>query len=508
MLDNIKEFFENKPKISSFLAGCIFNFAFPPFFIYPSLLMLSIFVYLILKSENKKDAFKIGWLFGFGFYLCNLYWISIGVSIYKEKFWWAIPFALVGLPIFLATYKALIAVIFYNFKDKEFKIIAFSSIWIIFEIIRSYLFSGFPWSLVAYSFADTITPIQVVSIIGIYSFGFFIIWSSSLFYHFFDNSLKKLALNILPLAIIWTSFFYIGNNRIENNHTKYTNIKFRIIQPNIEQSDKWTVDKFWNNFFIHKDLSLSNIENFNPDFIVWPEAAVTAEPTYVHVNNALKSVASESGALLITGGITDNLTIKDRSRDKLFASMYGIDSTGSLIFDYHKSHLVPFGEYIPFNINIDKITPGATQFSPGKKGFVVKLNSQKINIRPLLCYEIIFPEDVRMNNTNADIILNLTNDAYYGNSSGPYQHFYKAKFRAIENGLPVVRVANNGISGVIDPIGRILIKTKLNDRTFIDLYLPQKLTEPTHYSENNNIYFYILSFMSLGLAIFTQKHKN
>ena len=502
MLENLLNKISTNKKLASFSLGVIFNFAFAPFFIWPLNIVLPFFIYIITKSESRKESALIGWLFGFGFYLTNLYWISIGVGVYISDFWWAIPFSLMLLPGFLAFYFAILGFGMYLIKNKKFFINSFVAFWVVLELLRSNLFTGFPWSLIAYSFSFSDTVIQITSIIGSYGLGAIIVFSFSSLFYLLVKNYKKLAIYSSISLFTWLILLYYGNNRLDSFPTENTEIKLRLVQPSIVQTEKWSIQKFWDNFESHKKLSLDNRLDFRPDLIIWPEAAVILEPKYAEIFAALRSVVLGTKSILITGGVTDNLSQEDRKRDKVFASIYAIKSTGNLLFDYHKAHLVPFGEYVPYAniLPINKITPGLVPYSPGKPGFIVSLEDFNLKIRPLLCYEIIFPDEVRMNNENSDFILNLTNDGYYGRSSGPYQHFYTAKMRAVENGLPLIRVANNGISSIIDPMGRVLVESSLNSVLYIDGFLPNKLSKPTFFSLYGNKFVYIYIIISFILV--------
>jgi apolipoprotein N-acyltransferase len=204
--------------------------------------------------------------------------------------------------------------------------------------------------------------------------------------------------------------------------------------------------------------------------------------------------------ILITGAI--GTTLKDGSQ-KQHVGMYGLDHLGKIIFEYEKIHLVPFGEYIPLKklLPIQKLSKSIMDldYSPGEINRTFLLGNLKAI--PLICYEIIFSEEVRSRNHLADLIINITNDAWYGNSSGPYQHFRIAQMRAVENGIPVLRVANNGISAIIDPLGRIIMQTKLDEETYIDGYIPNKLTKSTIFASSPQLIFLFL----LVLIIYTNE---
>lgn len=505
----IQDILKEHPNYAAFLSGLLLSAALAPIFFVPALIALGLKAYLIRDAHNVKQAFIVAYLFGLGFFLSGLYWISIGVSVYIEEFWWAIPFALLALPAFLALYIGLCGICAFYTSKRRFYILSFASLWIAFEMLRSYLFTGFPWNLIGYSLAFSDILIQFTSIAGIYGLGFLITLSGGILCYYLEAAYKKFSLYLIILVVAWGAVIKFGYDRLHTYPTNFTSLKLRLVQPSIKQTDKWSSEMFWYNLNSHKDLSLNHIAKFHPDIIIWPESAVVVLPSFIGVFNLLKSLAYNTNSFLITGGVTDNSSNANRSSDKLFVSLYAISPKGEFIFDYHKSHLVPFGEYVPFSdiLPLAKLTPGSTPYSPGQAGFIVNLDHFNLKIRPLLCYEVIFPEEVRISNQKADLILNATNDAYYGASSGPYQHFYMARMRAVENGLPLVRVANNGISALFDPLGRIVISSKLNDITVLDAHLPATLQNPTEYSENGDKYTYILMSIILALIVITPKRK-
>jgi apolipoprotein N-acyltransferase len=185
---------------------------------------------------------------------------------------------------------------------------------------------------------------------------------------------------------------------------------------------------------------------------------------------------------------------------KLYTGMYGINNQAKVTFRYHKRHLVPFGEYIPWQWPfLKKLTPGMVDFTPGRHGQNIVFKDFKI--APLICYEVIFPDEVRVKSRQQDLLLNISNDAWYGNSSGPYQHYYIAQMRAVENGVPLVRAANNGISAIFDALGQVLIKTELNEITYIDAYIPHRLSHSTIYSLHSNILMMFLLISIIFCAV-------
>lgn len=490
---------ENNPKKSLFLFGFLLSFAFAPIFFAPLLFLIAFLAYFIKSADSLEEALSYGFFFGFGFFISSLYWIAIGVSVYINDFWWVIPFALFGLPLFLSLFIMVQSGVSWYFRNSRHYILAFSIIWVMFEWIRSWLFTGFPWNLLSYSIAFSDNLIQSFSIFGAYGVSLVVVFLSASGVKLIEREATIKYLVFLTLSIIILVVF--GDFRLRNYKTGFYDVKLRLVQANIPQSDKWDEDLFWENMKIHVNLS-REYNGFKPDIILWSEASVTAPYNVPEIKKLLQSAIIYPNTVLITGGIS-------YISQKLYSSLYAINQSGDLLFEYHKAHLVPFGEYIPFRSVfpfIKKITHGILDYTPGKIGEVFKLKSLNLAIRPLICYESIFPREVITK--DADVIFNLTNDTWYGNSTGPYQHFHMARIRAVENGIPLVRVANSGISAIIDPLGRIVEKTGLSSTDVIDNYLPQKLNKPTLYARFQEGMMLILFIYFFALSCFLNKDKK
>jgi len=471
------------PKIISLLLGLLSGLVFAPTFFIPALFTLSYLCYLIQKSENWQEAAKFGYLFGFGHFLSGIYWISIGVSVYIADFWWAIPFALFGLPLVLAFFISASSAASFFYRNSKYYQFIFCLFWVLFEWVRSWIFTGLPWNLIGYAFSFSDILIQPLSIIGIYGLSFIVIYISTSFYPFFTKQFNQLKILLFTSTIILTVIIIYGTIRLNNYPTNFTDIKVRLVQPSIPQPEKWNEEEFWHNLMLHINLS----ENSEPtDLIIWSEAALVVPEYIPQVKSELLKMLNSTNAILITGGISDNN--KHGEEFELYTAMYAIAKNGHKLFEYHKSHLVPFGEYMPLKkiLPFKKLTHGLIDYKEGSGGLVY-LDKYNLKIKPLICYESIFPDFVRTNNEIADVIINVTNDAWYGKSSGPYQHFYISKSRAVENGLPMIRVANNGISAIIDPLGRVIEKLDLNEINYINGLIPKKLNFPTIFSKFGNI---------------------
>lgn len=480
-------------KRASFFAGFICGLAFAPLYLFPAIFTLSILCTQIYNSPNPKTALCFGYWFGFGFFLSALYWISFGIIVYIEEFWWALPFALLGLPAALALFVSIFAFITWYFRSYIIYHFTFCLLWVLMEWIMSWIFTGLPWALIGYSFCISDYLLQSASIFGILGLSFIAVFIGSAFFN-----RQFLSSRIILAVLILAGMIIYGKIRLDNNPTRYSPIKARIVQPSIPQTAKWDENLFWTN--LNKQIELSQNNN-SSDLIIWSEAALVVPFYYQSVYERLMSIFTKQEQILITGGVSDNGL--ESGNYEIYPSLIAINNSGSLLFDYHKSHLVPFGEYIPLKHyipNIKKITHGFLDYSSGTR-ISQYLPALDLKIHPLICYESIFFNEVRILNTEVDLIINVTNDAWFGKSSGPFQHFEISKARAIENGLPMLRSGNNGISAFIDPVGRVLSRLGIDEINIIDGYIPYKLALPTLYSIFGNVALGSLIILVLILQI-------
>jgi apolipoprotein N-acyltransferase len=465
------------------ILGMISGLVFPPTFFVAGLFTLAFLCYLVQISNSWKEAAIMGFIFGFGHFLVGIYWISIGVTVYIDEFWWVMPFALFGLPIILASFIAASCSCSFLTRNHDFYQFIFCLWWVFFEWVRSWIFTGLPWNLLGYAFSFSDILIQSANIIGIYGLSFIVIYISTSFYPIFSKQYNLLKISLLTSLIVISLIIPYGILRLHNNPTSFSATKVRLVQPSIPQLAKWDVDEFWKNLNLHINLSETPS---NIDLIIWSEAAMVVPYNYEPIKTKLLRMLENKQAILVTGGITNNS--KKGENLKIYTSLYALSKEGEQLFEYHKSHLVPFGEYMPLKwlLPFKKLTPGFLDYTEGD-GKLVTLPKPFITIKPLICYESIFPTFVRTSNKSADVIINVTNDAWYGRSSGPYQHLHISRMRSIENGLPMLRTANNGISAIIDPVGRIIQKSSLNEVSYIDGLLPNKLNSETLYSQFGDI---------------------
>jgi apolipoprotein N-acyltransferase len=497
------------------IAGCVSALAMAPYSLWPALLLGLVTLYFMASTENTyKGAFGLIWTFHFGYFVAGLWWISNALLTANNQFIWAWPLATIALPAILALFPAIIC----SFVPKKYdlKIISgflfFVASMSVSEWLRGHMFSGFPWNSFGYGWSKALPIVQTVSIGGIYFLtSLTIFWFCAPAYLILSKSpiLANKILYLLLITILSSTIY--GQIRIGNNPALLRDdIAIKIVQPNISQDEKWDSKLYSRNLQKYLDMSFYNEKDdkndasYNQDrktIIIWPETAITSYHIKdISAKNAIKSTLQSynSGNIFLLSGM---LRINE---DALFNSIVVYDSNMELLATYNKSHLVPFGEYIPFQKYIP--LQNVTNFNGFVAGSPPRLYSlDKIpSFIPLVCYEILFPAISDSN--NAEWIVNVTNDAWYGNSPGPYQHFDMAIYRAVEKGTPVVRSAGTGISGVIDPVGRIISKTKLLNQETLFSYLPRNINTGTIYSKSGDLSLFILIIIFIASGFYYSRN--
>ena len=500
----------------AFLAGAFCVFAFAPFqLFFTAIISISAFYYFLEKKTDKaKQAFYLGFFYGFGYFLAGIHWIAISLLVDASSFAWLIPFALTLIPGILAIYFALMALCYFKITQKikckyhYQKILIFAILWLIFEILRANLFTGFPWNLIGYIWLFSINISQIANIFGIYGLSFFAVIICLFPALFFDKNPKKIdKIFAVILAILMVMSFFYGLFYIKkNNQNNISDINLRLVQGNIKQEMKWRSDEKYRNFIKHIELTNSRgIEDI--DAVIWSETAIPYivdsgdEDLMRELKKALPRKNNISGNL-ISGALRADFTDESKIEiSQAYNSIVLIDENGLNSF-YDKSHLVPFGEYLPF---INKITDGAVGFGEGDGP--KELQAKAFSFSPLVCYEIIFSNKIIAKNSDPDLIVNLTNDSWFGNSIGPYQHLASAQMRAIEYATSVARVANSGITAFIDPFGRIIDRIELNKTAILDVKLVKKNND-TIYQKFGNLLLSIIILVVVIILIFSPKNVS
>jgi len=469
----------------SFLLGVCATATLPPVDLTPLLLLA--FPGLLWLDEGSSGpwaSFRLGYAFGFGFFFSGLYWIAAALLVDVASFWWLMPFAVIGLPAVFALYVGLALLATKLVANRLLlpgtaRVFAFAIAWTVTEWARGHAFTGLPWNLIGYAwsggFPGALAMLQSVAWIGIYGLSFLTVLAASLPALLGTPSLapistgQRLAPAIAAGLLILVPSV-LGGIRLKTTPTAVSGIWLRIVQPSIPQSMKWDPAAAERNFRLLLDLSAAPASR-PIAAVIWPEAAT---PFLLQRNPSLlreMAAVAPEGGYVITGAVRANPP--PNPVQQIWNSLEAVNGNGEIVARYDKARLVPFGEYVPLReaLPLNKITPGTIDYTAGPGPRTVNLPGLS-RFAPLICYEVIFPGAIVDENDRPAWILNVTNDAWYGQSSGPYQHFAIARTRAVEEGLPLVRVANNGVSGVIDPLGRVRARIDLNTVGYADLPLP------------------------------------
>jgi apolipoprotein N-acyltransferase len=495
------------------LLGICATAALPPVDLTP--LLLVAFPGLLWLDEGSPSAwasFRLGYAFGFGFFVTGLYWIAGALFVDIERYWWLVPFAAAGLPAAFALYvaSALLATHLaggYLRLPATARVFAFVVAWMLAEWVRGHAFTGLPWNLIGYSwsggFPGALLMLQSVAWVGIYGLSFVTVLAASLLALLGTSWLAPMSpgrrlMPVVAAGLLILVPTLLGAIRLQAAPTVETGVRLRVVQPSISQSLKWDPAAAERNFRLL--LELSSAPASRPiAAVLWPEAAT---PFLLERDESrrreIASVVPRAG-YVITGALRANPP--PGPVVQIWNSIEALNAAGDIAAQYDKAHLVPFGEYVPWRdiLPLKKITPGTVDISVGPGRRTIELPGLP-PFSPLICYEVIFPGAVVDQDHRPAWLLNLTNDAWYGQSSGPYQHFAMARTRAVEEGLPLLRVANNGVSGVIDGVGRVVARIDLNTVGHADLPLPAAETATIYARYGNWVFFGLLILGAFPVA--------
>lgn len=451
-----------KSCIFLFILGAFAALSMAPTNFWPALFLGLSGLYVCLeRSQSWKRSALFGFFFSLGYFGCSLSWIGNALLVEDNPYRWAWPLAVSGLPLILSCFTAIATAGHFFVRACRFP--AFVILMTMAELARGHLFTGFPWNLYGYTWIEVKPIAQVAGFYNIYLLSALtIFWASTPALLSSCKTSKKQKIVIVLCAFMSFAACYIyGLKRIQNAVPQDLNVSVLVVQPNIKQSEKWDRKKRQDHFMNLIELSrYKGTSKERAHIILWPETAIAQDvlnaPWAMNViRETLKAYPHD--VFLITGV----LRYED---EKLYNSVVTFNKNADIINIYDKSHLVPFGEYMPLS-HIFDIAPivGFTGFQKGRPPHAVKLSNQ-LSFLPLICYEIIFPGHA---GREVSMILNVTNDAWYGDSAGPYQHLVQAQFRAIESHSYVFRSANTGISAAINPLGYIENAQALSTKGYV-----------------------------------------
>jgi apolipoprotein N-acyltransferase len=500
-----------------FTIGSLTIISFHPFNItIINLLIFPLFFYLIVyikkksksiyrKKPLRKNLFIFALLFGFGFYLSGISWITNSLT-FDDNFKILIPFALILIPFFLSLFIALPILLIGPYLNLNLpSVLLFSGILALSDYLRAQILTGFPWNLWAYSTVWLNEIIQVVNLIGLYAYNLVLIsvLTSPIIIFFRISITKKIIYSILIIFFILVLFVF-GNYEINKNKKKLIEINdevfIKIVSPNFDLKYGLTEEQIKERF--EKLIRYSNPEKGKKTVFIWPEGVFSGY-SYNDVNIfkelILKSFSNDH---FIIFGVNQS----DLKSGKFYNSMIVVDNNFKIIQNYNKRKLVPFGEFLPFesflnSLGFKKITEGHGSFLRGTKNDNIFID--EINFLPLICYEIIFTDLIQKSHLDTNLIINISEDGWFGNTIGPDQHFTKSIFRAIENNTFLLRSANKGISAIIDNKGRIIKKLNRNEAGNIEFNVPLIKSKKI----KNDLIFFVLLITYLSIFLFYKK-KN
>ena len=451
------------------------------------------------RMRGMPAAAMAGWWFGLGYFVPGLYWIGYAFLVDAPTFAWLLPFAILGLPAYLALFTAFgFALARLIWTSDASRVLALAASLTIAEWLRGHMLSGFPWNAFGYALTEPLALAQTASLIGLWGLTFLsvaIFASPAVLIDGASRGRRPWIAPAMALLLLVAMGIY-GVVRLALQPTRQVaGVKLRIMQPNLPQDARFNYSAKAE--VMQKYLNLSDratgpqstgVRDVN--ILIWPESAFPFFLT--READAMAQIADllPKGTVLITGAVRAPDVPPGAKITRAYNSIYVIDHDGSVLSVYDKLHLVPFGEYLPFQDLMEKL--GFEQLTKVSGGFIAGSRRKPMDVPgaprmlPLICYEAVFPGDVAARDDRPGWIVNLTNDGWFGISTGPYQHLQQARLRAIEEGLPLVRAANTGVSAVIDPLGRIVARLGLGAEGVLDSPLPAAIP-PTIYARLGDI---------------------
>ena len=489
-----------------------YNLTFLNFITFPTLLFLIFFVKkktqtTYRKKKNNIYFFTLGLSFGFGFFIFGNYWISISLT-HDEIFKSLIPFAFTIIPLFLSIFFgfAILASAHLATKNVYF-ILLFSLSFSIFEFLRGNVLTGFPWNLMSYTWSWSTETIQVISLIGTYSLSLIsVTFFCSPFLLFQKKIDKKNVFFIIFLSLLFICNYLYGSYKIKNDNYYFNkDVSIKIISPDFSLKSYKNKNEISQ---LERLIKISNPVKSRKTIFIWPEGIFYE--SYLQDLSKYKDLFIENFSKnhLIVLGVT-NFEKLEGKNNKYFNSLVVLNNKLEIKNIYNKISLVPFGEYLPFEnflsqYGFKKITKGYNSFSSGIERKVINLgrNFNDSLILPLVCYEIIYSGRIKEKKQFPDLVINISEDAWFGETIGPHQHFTKAIYRSVEEGVFIARSANKGISAFINPNGFVMKSLKTGESGNIELDFPQFM-EPTLFSiYGNKIFFFIILLYIFSILIF------
>ena len=488
-----------------------FNLTIINFLIFPTCFYLLVYINkksrsVYRKKPYRKNLFIFGLTFGFGFYLSGISWIANSLT-FDENFKILIPFALTLIPLFLSLFLGLTTLIIGPHLKLDFSSMIIFSAGIAFsDYLRAYLFTGFPWNLWAYSTTTYIEILQIVNLIGLYSYNLIVItlFTLPIMLLFKISKVKKLIVVLIKLLFILSLYIY-GNYEINKNNEILKSVKERIyvkiISPNFDLRYGLSLKEIEDRF--NKLVRYSDPEKKRETLFIWPEGVFSGysyDQIKIFKNLIFKNFSNKHRIIFGSNRL-------DPKSGQFYNSMLIINNNFDVIQSYNKRKLVPFGEFLPLenilnNFGLKKITEGHGSFLKGQKNNNLLID--KLSILPLICYEVIFSDLIQKSDISTNLIVNISEDGWFGKSIGPDQHFAKSFFRAIENNTFLLRSTNQGVSAIIDNKGSLIKKLNRNEAGNIEFEVPLIKSNKV----KNDLIFFILLITYLLFFLIYKRHNE
>ena len=485
--------------------GAVSGLGFAPFYFWQVwLLTIPAFVWVLdgVGHRPQRDAFVAGWAFGYGYFLIGMHWIGYPFVVDIERHGWLLPLVIPLFPGGLAIFWGLATFVAKAFWSKGPARVLVTCISVAaFEWLRGNVLTGLPWNLPGYVWSGSETMMQSAAIFGVYGLSLLTLLAFAWPAVSVDAEGRKVPKPVFAFGgvLLLLGLWIFGSARLpQTPQPVFTDVGLRLVQPNVPQHEKWNPELLQRNWQQLVGLTIS--ENLaQQNIVIWPEAA----PPFpvLSTDGALNALAGylPDQTTLLTG--TQRVEFGERNR--YFNSLVAIDGRGGVLGIYDKSHLVPFGEYLPFYNVLEPL--GVTQLTGANGGFS-QGDGVRLFVVPrvppfgvLICYEVIFSGEVVAAHSRPQWLVNVTDDSWFGPWAGPYQHLGIARMRAVEEGLSIARAANTGVSAVIDPYGRIVASLGLDKSGVVDAKLPKPL-EPTLFSIAGHAIFALLMLVLVGVA--------
>ena len=526
--------FHKRPRVLALVAGLLIGLAQPPFGFIPGLFGYAILLFALEQDMGKKpwrDTFFVGWLAGFAYFFVGCFWIAEAFLVDAATYGWMAPFATTLLPSGIGLFWGLFALAYRRLRnDRPYRFLLFAALFSLFEITRGTILSGFPWDPSGSTWRAGSAMSQVAAFVGVYGLGLITVVIFASLAVVRPREGVRGWWPAIAAAVLWTGCFTLGEVRLATTHIGSTGYTVRVVQPNVGQKAKWTVGALDNLLGAYVTMSQAPPApgHAKPALIVWPEGALPS--MFEDVMSAdswtapiLTSFLDDKQAFIMGTSRTEH----DAEGRAIYRnSMVAMHQDGPrTVIDgfYDKYKLVPFGEFTPFQdilnpLGMKALTHFDDSFTPGARTRPVQFYTIP-KFLPLICYEGIFPSlDMDSYSSSDDPrrpswILNISNDAWFGPTTGPRQHLNLASYRAIEEGLPMVRSTPTGISVLIDPLGRVVAGSRidLNQRGFVDLTIPDRV-ERSIYSTSRMLplildMIFLLILVTFETLVLTIKKK-